>query len=270
MIACWINGVAGAGVDPTDRGLQYGDGLFETMRVVDGRIRLIDRHLARLRLGCERLSIAPVSGQALRAELDEAAALPGAGVIKLIVTRGAGGRGYRAAAASATNRIVIAYPSPVYAPHCAEHGVALRYCDTVLSTQAALAGLKHLNRLEQVLARNEWADAPPEEGLMLDCAGRVVCGTMTNLFAVIDAGLRTPDVSRCGVAGTMRATVIEAATAAGMPCAIGDLTPGDLGAASELFVTNALIGAWPVATLAGRRYGPGPAVRRVQGWIDAL
>lgn len=270
MLRSWVNGVADGRVDPADRGLQYGDGLFETIAVAGGALRQWPRHWARLRLGCERLSLPLPDPALLGAELAAAAAVPGAGVVKLTLTRGAGGRGYRAPEAPAATRVIAAYPAPAYPPGWASEGVVVRYCETRLALQPALAGLKHLNRLEQVLARSEWQAPEPAEGLMLDTQGRVVCGTMSNLFIVSGARWRTPRVDRCGVAGTMRAALIEAAAREGTTVAEADLTPADVAGADELLLTNAVFGVWPVARLDGRRYRVGEAARRARDWVLTL
>jgi len=105
---------------------------------------------------------------------------------------------------------------------------------------------------------------------MLDAAGWVVCGTMTNLFAIRGGRWMTPRVDRCGVAGTMRASILDAAAAAGHACIEIDLSRADVEAADELFLTNAVVGAWPVRHLGGIPGGPPRAVRLVQDWIRAL
>lgn len=270
MIAWWLNGVAGAAVDPVDRGLHYGDGVFETLRVRDGRPRALERHLDRLSHGLGRLGIPPPARDILAAELQRAAACPSAGVVKLIVTRGAGGRGYRTPEHPQPMRLVAAYPAPGYLAQWSETGVAVRYCETRLAPQPRLAGLKHLNRLEQVLARAEWDTDLFDEGLMLDPEGRVVCGTLSNLFVVRDGRWRTPRVDRCGVAGTMRAALLAAAQEAGIDAREADLTPADLAGADEIFLSNAVAGAWPVRRIADRELAPGPAVRLAQQWVGTL
>ena len=102
---------------------------------------------------------------------------------------------------------------------------------------------------------------------MLDLHGRLVCGTMTNVFVVLERGLVTPALERAGVAGVMRGALIDAWRAAGTDVEVRDVDPQELADAQELFLTNALIGAWPVATLDGRRIGPGPFVRAAQDWV---
>jgi 4-amino-4-deoxychorismate lyase len=134
----------------------------------------------------------------------------------------------------------------------------LRLCTTRLSEQSQLAGLKHLNRLEQVLARQEWSASVPQEGLMLDAAGRVIGGTMCNVFARIEGALMTPSVERCGVAGVMREAVLALAASLGMDCLQRELPVEELLRAQEIFLTNALIGIWPVARLEQHSYPVGP------------
>jgi len=262
----WLDGVALAEAFP-DRGLEFGDGLFETLAVVDGHLRLLERHLARLNAGCERLGLAPPDGDTCRRELLTAARAPGTGVVKLIVTRGRGGHGYASDRAGSARRWVAALPARVRPASFAEHGVVLRACATRLAEQPLLAGIKHLNRLEQVLARREWTDAAIPEGLMLDVHGRVICGTMTNVFAVIRDELVTPALTRAGVAGVMRGALLEAFRNSGARVVERDLAPEELKEASEVFVTNALIGAWPVRGYAAHAWPVGPWARRAQAWV---
>jgi len=153
-----------------------------------------------------------------------------------------------------------------------EQGIAVRLCEIRLSDQPVLAGLKHCNRLEQVLARREWDEARIAEGLLLDARGALVCGTMTNVFVVRHGTLLTPRVDRCGVAGTIRETILSAAPAAGIAATEDALRPADLETADEAFVTNAILGVCPVTSLCGRsegelRWPVGPVTRRLQGLI---
>ena len=251
-----IDGAPGDEISVADRGLQYGDGLFETIAVVAGRPCLWDRHLARLRAGCERLAMPLPDTDRLA---DEAASLSRGqerAVLKLIVTRGEGGRGYRAPKPARPCRILQLGPWPEYPEAWQSQGVRVRYCKMRLGHQPLLAGLKHLNRLEQVLARAEWDDPAVAEGLMLDLDGRVVEGTQTNLFAVTDGRLLTPPLDRCGVAGVVRHLVHDKASQLGMPVAEEALDPTRLAAADALFLTSSLAGLWPVRELDGRSYEP--------------
>jgi 4-amino-4-deoxychorismate lyase len=126
-----------------------------------------------------------------------------------------------------------------------------------------LAGLKHLCRLEQVLAQLELREHDVEQGLLLDAGGYVVGGTSSNVFAVRGGELLTPSVTRNGVAGVMRRVVLENARQAELTPREADLTLEDLQAADELFMANSLFGIWPVARLDERVFSPGPATRRL-------
>ena len=250
-----------------DRGLEFGDGVFETIAVVAGRPRLLDAHLARLASGCSRLRLAPPAAELLRAEVATAARTPGTGLVKLIVTRGAGGDGYAPVAGAVPHHRLYALPARQRPATFATDGVAVRWCDVRLAEQPLLAGIKHLNRLEQVLARAEWTDPAVAEGLLRDVHGRLVCGTMSNVFIVIRDQLVTPSLARAGVAGVMRAALLEAFRAAGAAVVERDVEPAELATASELFLSNALIGAWPVRSLETWRWPVGAWARRAQAWI---
>lgn len=244
-----VNGVRSTCIAPSDRGLQYGDGLFETMRVHDGTIPLWTRHWRRLADGCRRLGLEGVEEAVLREETHRLAAVVARGIVKLVITRGSGGRGYRPPLEARPTRIVAAHASPHHPASHWRQGVALRLCRIRLGRNPALAGMKHLNRLEQVLARHEWDDPAIAEALMQDDRGRVVCGTMTNLFTVTGGRLVTPPVDECGVAGVMRALLLEWTGAQ-----VHALNLEDLAAAEELLLCNAVIGIWPVRAVERQEY----------------
>lgn len=262
----WIDGTPAPDLAP-DRGLEFGDGLFETIAVVDGRLRLVDRHLARLAHGAGVLGIALPPVAVLRAELEAAARTDGTGVVKLIVTRGAGGQGYAPATAAPSRRHVLARPARQRPAAWSTDGVAVRLCELRLAEQPRLAGLKHLNRLEQVLARAEWQDPDIAEGLMLDAHGRLVGGTMSNVFVVVGGRLVTPALDRAGIRGVMRSALLDAFAEAGEVVVARDLWPEELATASEVFLSNALIGVWPVRRLGELAWPVGAAARRAAAWI---
>jgi 4-amino-4-deoxychorismate lyase len=244
----WINGRSRTTIDHRDRGLQYGDGVFETMRVRRRRIRLLDYHLQRLNEGCRRLKIDPPNARALRRELEARAAERGNAVLKLIVTRGVGPRGYRPGGKERCTRVISLHPLPRTAIGSMREPVRVRMCSTRLAT-SALAGLKTLNRLESVLARTEWRDARVWEGLMRDVEGNVVCGTMTNFFMRRGSVLMTPMLDRCGIAGVMRRWVLEQASQLRLRLVERRLRWEDLGCAEEAFMTNAVAGIVSVALI---------------------
>lgn len=242
-----VDGNPAGAIPVTDRGLGYGDGLFETIAWRDSRPRFFDWHMERLADGCRRLGFKCPTEKILLADMGAATAGHADGTVKIIVTRGSGPRGYAPPRAPQPRRIV-GYFRNAHAASSATGagGIALRFCRTPISANPVLAGLKTLSRLEQVLARAEWQDPGIAEGLMQDPDGNVVCGTMSNLFLVKDRRLLTPDLAVCGVRGVMRRVVIEAAQQLGIETAEVQLSRHDVMSAAELFVTNALIGLWPV------------------------
>ncbi len=125
-----------------------------------------------------------------------------------------------------------------------------------------------MNRLEQVLARNEWNDDQIHEGLMLDQTDCIVEGTMSNLFLVKDGILHTPTLDRCGVAGIMRSLVIECANQNGSSVNVTRLSIKDIGEADELFVTNSIIVYWPIRLLGNTRFRVGPVTLNVGQWLN--
>lgn len=255
-----IDGRPGDCIGVADRAFHYGDGLFETIRLHRGRPCLWSAHLDRLGRGAARLSLPLPEPAGLYGELVRLAADLPDSVAKLILTRGDGGRGYRPPMPPRPRRILALYPLPRHPEAWATAGVHVCQCRTPVSENAVLAGLKHLNRLDQVLARAEWCDPAIAEGLMCDAAGRLVGGTASNLFLVRGAELVTPRLDRCGIAGTVRAVAMRLAAGLGFKVTEADIEPADLVAAHAAFLTNALIGLWPIRCYAGSelRHRPVP------------
>jgi 4-amino-4-deoxychorismate lyase len=239
-IASFVDGVACSTVALSSRGLAYGDGVFESMRVTDGQVPLWPWHLRRLTHGAAQLRLA-LDAEAITQELQAQLAGFAEASAKLMLCAASGERGYQRGVG--TQRILLVYPAPARSEH------ALRLCTTQmrLAAQPALAGVKHLNRLEQVLARAEWADEF-DEGLMLDQLGRPICATAANIFAHIDGQLLTPSISDCGVRGVMRQVLLDRLDAREAPLSLAQLYRAD-----ALFLTNALRG-----------------VRAVHSWQSAL
>jgi len=265
-----VNGERQDCISSLDRGLLFGDGVFETLAVFGDEPRFWVRHLRRLGAGCRRLGLPLPEEVLLR---DEATALltgNEACVLKIIVTRGAGGRGYQVAGNTQPTRILQRHPWPAGSPGCADQGVQVRLCTLRLGSNPQLAGIKHLNRLEQVLARQEWTDPDIREGLLLDDESNVIEGTMSNLFAVNGGVLTTPDLSRCGVAGIMRTVVLEQADHLGLDVTVRPLPLAEMEQADELFLTNSLIGLWPVTGLGKRTWAVGAVTRQLQDRLANL
>jgi len=250
-------------VSVADRGFTYGDGLFETLRVIDGRVPLWSRHEARLRHGGERLRLPLPDTDALHDEVLRLSEGLDDAVARITLTRGTGMRGY-APPASPVPTVVVSVAALALDRRLHDEGIVVRVCDTRLAEQPLLAGLKHLNRLEQVMARAEWDDSAINEGLMLDMAGHVVCATAANLFAVFDGKLVTPPVDRCGVAGVARAEILAVRDVAEARMNLARLVEAD-----EVFLTSAVRGMLPVRVFATRSWQPGPVTRALQAhWRD--
>ena len=254
---CLIDGAPNEALPVTDRGLSYGDGLFETLWVRAGRPCQWGRHWARLVRGCLRLGLSPPQESILADEVGRLLQGACSGVLKILVTRGDGGRGYAPPPAPSPRRILVLYPVPDYPTDWSATGVVVRLCQTPATQNPALAGLKHLNRLDSVLARSEWSDPGIAEGLMAGPEGEMVGGTMTNLFLWDGSTLRTPVIDRCGIAGTVRDLTLELAAGLGIACVETPMGAADLLSARGIFLTNSLIGAWPVRQLGGRDLDPG-------------
>lgn len=267
MTAAWIDGQPASTIGLADRGLAYGDGLFETMRVEQGRVAWLEQHMQRLQDGCRRLRI-PLDAGLLTEEIRAFATELQQGVCKLVLTRGDGQRGYALPQPATPRRILQGAPLPQWPAVHAQQGVHLYPCQTRLAIQPLLAGLKHLNRLEQVMARAEWQDAAYAEGMMLDTAGRIIEGVFSNLFFVRDGILLTPDLSGSGVAGIMRGRLLQLAGQLGLAVQEVDLYPEQLDRMSEVFTCNSLYGIWPVLGYAGYRWPAGPVTRRLQSIIN--
>jgi 4-amino-4-deoxychorismate lyase len=267
-----VNGSPGEAVGALDRALHYGDGLFETIACVNGRPRLLPWHLERLMTGCERLGFAAPEQAALAAEVRALAAKgSGRALIKVLLTRGqAAARGYGLSGAERLTRITIRYDWPDGEARALQDGVRIRTAKLRLGENPHLAGLKHCNRLEQVLARREWQDPDIAEALLFSRSGTLVSGTMSNVFIVQDALVHTPRLDLAGVAGVMRRAVLTAAARAGIQCQESVLSGADVAGCRELFLTNARIGIWPVRQIDERPVAAGPLTRQLQGALASL
>jgi 4-amino-4-deoxychorismate lyase len=268
MLKTLINGSPQDTISALDRGLHYGDGVFETIKVQRGCMVLLQEHLKRLYEGCDRLRLMPPSRDVITEEASTLINNENKAVLKIIITRGPGGRGYRIPSQASATRIMLCYPYPDYPEERVMTGVTVSICSARLSTNPLLAGIKHLNRLEQVLAANEWHDHSIVEGLMKDQMGHIIEGTMSNVFLVSNNHLITPDLTKCGVAGIMRQQVLDIAQDLGISHDIREVTEEDLFAAEEVFLTNSLIGIWPVKTIQNRNFDRGLTTQRLMRELD--
>jgi 4-amino-4-deoxychorismate lyase len=261
-----------------DRAGLYGDGLFETIAIRSNAPRLWGAHVARLQSGCARLALECPPTAVMRAELENAIAQSAVptdfATAKLLVSAGTGARGYQRSAGAKSILRVGLFAAHALSTECYRDGVDVRLCATRLAIQPQLAGIKSLNRLEQVLARSEWHDNKIFEGLLHDAGGRLICGTMSNVFIAKQSALVTPAITRCGVSGIMRAHVLGLLQQAGIDCETRDVAAAELWSADEVFLTNSQFGIMPVrrctiGALAAdgsttSRWQPGALTRRAQ------
>jgi 4-amino-4-deoxychorismate lyase len=248
-------------VSVLDLALNYGDGLFETLRVRAGDLPLLGRHLERLAAGCRRIALGWPGEALLVEEAGWLAAGVDDGTLKLLLTRGDGGRGYAPPGGAGCRRILSLHAAP--APPAA--GCAVGVCELRLGRNPALAGLKHVSRLELVLAAREAAERGWDEGLLRDQPGNVVEATRHNLFYVAGARLCTPPVDECGVAGVMRGLLLERVGGE-----IATLKYDELHAVEEAFLCNAVAGIRAITRLDGRKLAAGPAFARAEAELIAM
>lgn len=259
-----VNGETGSAISALDRGLAYGDGVFRTLTAHGGPLHW-RRHYTKLARDCARLAIECPMESVLEGDVKRVCeGIPNA-IVKVIVTRGGGERGYRYGGLEPT-RVVIATRRHEERG-TDDEGIRTRLCRLRIAHQPALAGVKHLNRLENVLARAEWQDPQIAEGVLADSDMNVIGGTMSNLFVVNAGKLATPDLSRCGVAGVTRDRVIDAAAQHGLACEVRDIAVSELAQADELFVVNSVIGVRPVRRFEDRDFAPGPLTKTVRHWL---
>lgn len=258
-----INGKSTTDISCLDRGLQYGDGVFETVALDNGKLLCWDEHIERLNLGCKRLNIPVENSETLKNEALSLIRSDKKGVIKIMITRGQGGRGYAIPEQVETGRIISLYPFPRY-PENNSNGISVRICEYKYAHNETLAGIKHMNRLEQVMARSEWSDTDITEGVVLDNGNNVIEGTMSNIFCVNNRVLLTPELNLCGVAGIIRNKVLDLAPTLGINAEVKTISLDELKNASEIFVCNSVIGLWPVIKLEEQTFSVGNITKQIK------
>ena len=246
-------------IDSADRGLAYGDGLFETIACIYGKLHNWPLHWQRFSLGAERLKLSlppePLLLEAIEKKLQQVDALDDNKVVKIIISRGSGGRGYQFPEPSQSSVIISIHDWPQRSASDYSIGIMVKVCQTCLAQQPLLSGIKHLNRLEQVMAVNELS-SHYQECIMLACDeqsdnldSRVIEATSSNLFFVKNDQLYTPEIDTCGVQGTIRKAVLLLAEEMDISLQQGHYTLHDLLDAEEIFFTNSIFGIVPAASL---------------------
>jgi len=260
-----VNGQSSETISVQDRGLLYGDGVFETILCEGGRPVLLAGHSQRLENGCKRLNLPRQDLPTILSDIRQVAGDDDC-IVKVIITRGAGARGYKYSQNNNSTRIVYRDEIANFPIEYYTQGIQLTQCEHKLAENGALSGIKHLNRLDQVLARNEWDDEY-QEGVMLDNRGNVVEGTMSNIFIEKNQQWITPKLDHAGVAGVMRQWIMRNSYHADMECLEESISLSDLQTADALFVCNSVIGIWPVASFAGKDYSVSDATKIVMSHI---
>lgn len=268
MSGVLVNGKAIEVLSVFDRGLAYGDGVFRTLKVRAGHPLNWPLHYEKLAADCAAIGIAPPSEALLRDEAGCLAESSGDCVLKMIVTRGESARGYAVPGGIEPTRILMASPLPQYPASYATGGIRVRLCATRLAPQPRLAGVKHLNRLENVLARQEWSDPGIAEGLMLDPDGNVIEGIKSNLFILKGNILSTPDLGRCGVAGVQRARIMGLAGKLDLAVETADIPWVKVQEADEIVLCNSVAGVWQVSELAGKKRSIGHLAASLNKLLD--
>lgn len=239
-----------------NRGLAYGDGLFETIKIRCSNLLCLDHHLERLEQSCSRIRLF-FPAEKLKQDIDllrEHGKLTHTdAVLKIVLIRGGAARGYRAESIEEVQRIISVLPARFPPDGC----VSLRVCETPASLNPVLAGLKHLNRLDSVLARQEWSDSSIFDGILCDVDGNLVETTMANLFWLRDGTLYTPELTRCGVAGIIRQIILKyVVPSLALPTVVGFYDLAELERADATFICNSIIGVVGVEAIAGTDWSP--------------
>lgn len=249
-----INGIQGDSLPLADRACQYGDGVFETIAVYESQALCLEEHLQRLLKGCERLSIDFQDIEKLKQEIDSCIQDISKAVLKIQITRGQGGRGYQAAETITPTRIVSLSAFPEYPKTFYTDGVKVRLAQTRYGHNALLAGIKHMNRLEQILASNESYDETIAESIMLDVDGNIIEGTKSNVFICKNDLVITPDLTLCGIEGVIRDKAIEALEKQNTEVEVRNINLSELEKADEVFLTNSILGVWSVSQFESNSY----------------
>jgi len=242
-----------------DRGFTYGDGVFRTMQMRNGQPVSWPFHYQKLVADCAVIGIVCPSAELLMNDIqklfaEDVFAENLTQVAKIIITRGEGARGYAPPAVTVPTRVIVKSAMPHYAESNYQNGVKLHLCEMRLATQPKLAGIKHLNRLENVLARMEWHDDAMFDGLLMDQAGNVIECTMSNIFARFGDMLLTPDLTQCGVAGITRQHILGLGKVLGVNVSVAQMNLEHFLQADEVIICNSLYGVFQVNNVAGKTW----------------
>jgi len=248
MKFCLVNGVQQNYIDIENRGLAYGDGLFTTAKIQNGHIQYFTAHIERLLSGCKKLGIAPPSREELINELSTVAKNYSLAVLKVMITACSGGRGYARAKRNEHDLIIMVHDFPKHYDAQASTGIKLGISKQQLGVNPMLAGLKHLNRLEQVLLRQELTSRADDDLLVTNINNEVIEATSANVFLFLRGKLHTPDINQSGVNGIMRQAILQRYP----ETIVKPFTLAELTKVEAMFICNCVMGVMPVATFNGR------------------
>lgn len=249
MINCWVNGIPSQTLSVFDRGLSYGDGIFTTALICSGRVQHLNQHIDRLKIGCKKLAISFSDFDKLSRQLIEIASSYEQSVLKVVITAGAGGRGYSRVGVEQPTVIVAVFPYPEHYYKWQKEGISLAKAKTQLGLQPMLAGIKHLNRLEQVLVRRELDNANADDLLVCDINNIIIETSCANLFWLSEGKIVTPDLSSAGVAGIIRQRLLQILPNVEQV----SVEVNALNDAEEIWLCNSIMGIVPVSHYMGRQ-----------------
>ncbi len=268
MIKALINSQLTSNISIEDRAFQYGDGVFETIAVNNKMLQFWPEHYQRLIAGCNKLGITPPAEQTLLKDIKQLVTENNLFVLKIIVSRGCGGRGYLANSSLTPSIVITLNDWPGHIQQKKEAGIHTRICQHRLLINPALAGIKHLNRLDQVIARNEWHNNDFDEGIMLDLNDNLLEGTASNLFVKINNRWQTADDHDCAVTGVIRGFVLEQLVNKKITCIEEKINKSELSLVQEMFVCNSVWGIIPVTRCDEFEFSIGNDTRELQKDLD--
>lgn len=242
----WINGILQDHLKVTDRGIHFGDGCFTTAYICHGRIELLSWHLERLQHATERLLIPALAWSQLQQEMEQSVKAVAQGVLKVIITRGSGGAGYSGKGCENPTRILAIAPYPQHYLRWRQSGITLILSAVALARNPLLAGLKHLNRLEQVLIRTHLEQTVAHEAVVLDTEGMLVECCAANLFWRKGDQVYTPALTHSGVTGVMRRQIMALLQDSHYSLHVVTQPLATLADADEVLICNALMPLLPV------------------------
>nr|WP_258404991.1 aminodeoxychorismate lyase [Shewanella psychrotolerans] len=264
----WVNGARQETVSAFDRGLAYGDGLFATMRCTKEGVLFIDTHMARLTQSAKRLGIQwqpSIELKQLIASLvqQEHKSFNGDFCLKLLLSRGVGGRGYQPPEKAATTEVISFHPIPSHYRQWQSTGIALQTSNMRLALQTRLAGMKHLNRLEQVLIKAQILGEGFDDWLVLDTQNTIIESSMANLFLIKNSQVVTPSLHLSGVAGVMREQLIYWFIESGFDIDIRPVTYSELGEFEHVLLSNSLFGVVGINRIDQWFFSPSELIQKI-------